>query len=80
VELDENRQQVRSRRAMSESATLTCAECGQPLYVGQPMVSGGRDRRMHIGCSVLARIHTQYGSEALRDQETLPPLLRREAA
>jgi len=65
---------------MSEPATLTCAECGQPLYVGQPMTSGGRDHRMHIGCNVLAQLRAQYGSEALRGQETLPPLLGRQAA
>jgi hypothetical protein len=57
---------------------LCCAACEQPLYVGQPMVVRGRTR-MHVGCSVLSAIRSQYGDEALR-QETLPPLLRSRAA
>jgi hypothetical protein len=58
--------------------TPSCASCEEPLYVGQPMVVHGRTR-MHVGCSVLSAIRSQYGEEALR-HETLPPLLRSRAA
>jgi hypothetical protein len=59
-------------------ATLSCAACAQPLYVGQPMTATG-DARAHVGCDVVASIRSQYGDEALR-RETLPPLLRSRAA
>jgi hypothetical protein len=65
---------------MSQLMTFTCTECGQPLYIGQPMASRGREYRAHVGCSVLAGITSQYGNESLRREETLPPLLHRQAA
>jgi hypothetical protein len=46
----------------------------------QPMVKQGRKYLAHVGCSVLALIQARYGSEALRGQETLPPLLDTKAA
>ncbi len=65
---------------MSNPSTFVCAECGAPLYVGQPLVRHGRDDQAHVGCNVLAGIQAKYGSEALRRQETLPPLLQHKAA
>jgi hypothetical protein len=65
---------------MSGPTTFVCAECGEPLYIPQPMVKQGRKYHAHVGCSVLALIQARYGSEALRGQETLPPLLDTKAA
>jgi hypothetical protein len=65
---------------MSGPATLKCAECGEPLYIGQPMSGRRREYHAHVGCSMLADIRARYGGEALRRAETLPPLRRAPAA
>jgi hypothetical protein len=65
---------------VSSPSKFVCAECGGALYIGQPIARHGRDYHAHVGCSVLAGIEAKYGSEALRRQETLPPLLTPNAA
>jgi hypothetical protein len=65
---------------MSPEVTFTCAVCGQALYVGQPMNSGGGDWHAHVACSVWADLESRYGAEALQRCETLPALTQSQAA
>lgn len=65
---------------MNGMFTVACAECGEQLYVGQPMVSRGRDDYAHVGCAVLADIQSLYGAETLERVETLPSLTHPQAA
>lgn len=65
---------------MNPTFAFACAECGQPLHVGQPMNTRGRDYHAHVGCAVMADLQSQYGAEALRRHETLPSLMHPKAA
>jgi hypothetical protein len=60
---------------MGHPPTHTCPECGQPLYVGQPMKSH-RGSDVHVGCAVLGQLRSQYGTETLRRLEKLPKRYR----
>ena len=65
---------------MSRPPSLICSECGEPLYVGQPMDSRGRAYHAQVGCAVLGRIRSQYGVDTLRRSEKLPRSSRAAAA
>jgi hypothetical protein len=65
---------------MNPTFAFACAECGQPLYVGQPIKARGRDYRAHVGCAVMADLESQYGAEALQRCDTVPPLTHPKAA
>ena len=64
---------------MTSAGSLTCAECGQPLCLGQPIAPFGAKHHAHVGCGLIAGIRALYGAQALIS-ETLPPLRRAEAA
>jgi hypothetical protein len=65
---------------MNPTFAFACAECGQPLYVGQPMQTRGRDDQAHVGCAVMADLQSQYGAEELQRYDTLPSLTHPKAA